>query len=78
MTGTLTFSQTLPVAPSIVTFLLSRLSNSSESAVQLTTAGLFIARATTAAWLVAPPVRVRMPAAAAMPPMSSGSVSWRA
>src|SRR5207237_831384 len=34
-------------------------------------------RATTAAWLVMPPVAVRIPCAAAMPWMSSGTVSLR-
>ena len=34
-------------------------------------------RATTAAWLVLPPVAVRMPCATAIPPTSSGLVSRR-
>ena len=49
---------------------------SMTSSVQPTTQGLSMARATTAAWLVAPPVWVRMPIALAMPAMSSGLVSW--
>ena len=41
------------------------------------TQGLPMPRATTAAWLVMPPVEVRMPSAACMPWMSSGEVSRR-
>ena len=41
------------------------------------TQGLPMPRATTAAWLVMPPVEVRMPSAACMPWMSSGLVSRR-
>jgi hypothetical protein len=42
-----------------------------------TTAGLPMARATTAAWLAGPPRAVTTPAAAAMPCRSSGEVSGR-
>ena len=44
---------------------------------QPTTQHLPQPRATTAAWLVLPPVAVRMPCAACMPPTSSGEVSRR-
>src|SRR5665213_500638 len=44
--------------------------------VQPTMQVLSMARATTAAWLVAPPVWVRMPTALAMPAISFGFVSW--
>ncbi len=41
------------------------------------TQGVPMPRATTAAWLVIPPVLVRMPSETCMPPMSAGSVSRR-
>ena len=41
------------------------------------TQGVPMPRATTAAWLVMPPVLVRMPSETCMPPMSAGSVSRR-
>ena len=62
------------MSPPTSIFLATR---SSSSSLTPTTAGLPNWRATRAAWLVRPPLLVRIPSAAIMPCTSSGLVSGR-